>query len=171
MSDAVVSLQADVAAHGVCQSALAGRPVSAPRLRAWEPYADSVTADDSTLKRLGAGKYLLLTTFRRDGRAVPTPVWVVPDGDDALGAWTAADSGKVKRIRNRQDVLLSACDVRGKPSGDQVAGRAEILGPRDTERYRDLLARKYGVVGRLSLLTSRLRRGRKGTVGLRITLV
>jgi PPOX class probable F420-dependent enzyme len=130
-----------------------------------------VTADDSAITRLAAGKYLLVTTFRRDGRAVPTPVWVVRDGHDALGVWTKADSGKVKRIRNRGDVLLSVCDVRGGPSGEQLLGRAEILGPEGTERYRALLARKYGLLGRLGLLGSRLRRGREGTIGVRITLV
>ena len=119
--------------------------------------------------RLAAGKYLLVTTYRRDGRTVPTPVWVVPDGD-ALGAWTAAGSGKVKRIRNCADVLVGPCDVRGNPTGEQVPGRAEILGPRETERYRSLVARKYGLIGRLTLLGSRLRRGREGTVGVRITL-
>lgn len=46
----------------------------------------------SSLADLGAAKYVLLTTFRRDGRGVPTPVWVVPNGD-GLAVWTLADSG------------------------------------------------------------------------------
>ncbi|MCW2875560.1 PPOX class F420-dependent oxidoreductase [Actinacidiphila oryziradicis] len=128
-----------------------------------------MTADDNAIERLAAAKYLLVTTFRRDGRAVPTPVWGFRDGD-ALGIWTVAGSGKVKRIRNRGDVLLSECDVRGNPSGEEVPGHAEILGPRDTARYRALLARKYGILARLGLLGSRLRRGREGVVGVRITL-
>ncbi|MGW3243985.1 PPOX class F420-dependent oxidoreductase [Streptomyces sp. NPDC001070] len=125
--------------------------------------------EDSASARLAAGKYLLVTTYRRDGRTVPTPVWVVRDGE-ALGAWTAADSGKVKRIRNRADVLVGPCDVRGNPTGEQVPAHAEILGPEETERYRSLVARKYGLMGRLTLFGSRLRRGREGTVGVRITL-
>jgi PPOX class probable F420-dependent enzyme len=128
-----------------------------------------MTVDHAPLERLASGKYLLVTSFRRDGRAVPTPVWVVRDGD-ALGAWTVADSGKVKRIRNRADVQVSACDVRGKPSGEQFPGRAEILDAQQTAHYRTLLARKYGLSGRLVLLGSRLRRGVNGTVGVRITL-
>ncbi|CAM5587707.1 PPOX class F420-dependent oxidoreductase OS=Streptomyces tendae OX=1932 GN=GUR47_04775 PE=4 SV=1 [Streptomyces tendae] len=125
--------------------------------------------DDASLDRLGAGKYLLVTTYRKDGTPVATPVWVVRDGD-ALGAWTAADSWKVKRVRNRADVLVGPCDVRGKPTGEQVPGRAEICDPATTARYRRLLARKYGVVGRLTLFGSRLRRGLDGTLGIRITL-
>ncbi|MFE9173045.1 PPOX class F420-dependent oxidoreductase [Streptomyces kebangsaanensis] len=125
--------------------------------------------DDTLVERLGAGKYLLVTSYRRNGTPVATPVWVVRDGD-ALGVWTAADSGKVKRIRNRADVLVGPCDLRGNPTGEQAAATAEICGPAATARYRDLIARKYGVLGRLTLLGSRLRRGVGGTVGVRVTI-
>jgi PPOX class probable F420-dependent enzyme len=123
--------------------------------------------DDASLDRLGAGKYLLVTTYRKNGTPVATPVWVVRDGD-ALGVWTAADSWKVKRVRNRADVLIGPCDVRGRATGEQVPGTAEICDPAATGHYRRLIARKYGVAGRLTLLGSRLRRGLDGTVGIRI---
>lgn len=126
-------------------------------------------ADETTLDALGAGKYLLVTTYRKNGTTVPTPVWVVRDGD-ALGIWTVADSWKVKRIRNRADVLVGPCDVRGNPTGDSVPARAEILDAAGSAAYRRLIARKYGVLGRLTLLGSRLRRGADGTIGIRITL-
>ncbi|MFJ7334133.1 PPOX class F420-dependent oxidoreductase [Streptomyces sp. NPDC101110] len=125
--------------------------------------------DDRTLDELGAGKYLLITSYRRNGTPVATPVWVVRDGA-ALGAWTPADSWKVKRIRNRADVLVGPCDLRGNPTGDQVPATAEICDPATTARYRRLIAGKYGLMGRLTLLGSRLRRGVDGTVGIRITL-
>ncbi|OXY90929.1 PPOX class F420-dependent oxidoreductase [Streptomyces diastatochromogenes] len=125
--------------------------------------------DDTQLDRLGSGKYLLVTSYRKDGTPVATPVWVVRDGD-ALGAWTAADSWKVKRIRRRADVLVGPCDLRGNPTGDQLPATAEIADAATTARYRTLVARKYGIVGRLTLLGSRLRRGLEGTVGIRVTL-
>ncbi|MFG2123009.1 PPOX class F420-dependent oxidoreductase [Streptomyces sp. NPDC048710] len=125
--------------------------------------------DDTQLDRLGSGKYLLVTSYRKDGTPVATPVWVVRDGD-ALGAWTAADSWKVKRIRRRADVLVGPCDLRGNPTGDQLPATAEIADAATTARYRTLIARKYGIVGRLTLLGSRLRRGLEGTVGIRVTL-
>ena len=125
--------------------------------------------DDTPLERLGAGKYLLLTSFRKNGTPVATPVWVVRDGD-ALGVWSAADAWKVKRIRARADVLVGPCDLRGNPTGDQIPATAEICDVATTARYRQLLARKYGIVGRLSLFGSRLRRGVDGTVGIRVTL-
>ncbi|MCX4579738.1 PPOX class F420-dependent oxidoreductase [Streptomyces sp. NBC_01571] len=125
--------------------------------------------DETRLDTLGSGKFLLITSYRKNGTGVPTPVWVVRDGD-ALGAWTGANSWKVKRIRNRPDVLVGPCDVRGNPTGEQVPATAEILDQTATARYRGLVARKYGILGRLTLFGSRLRRGREGTVGVRISL-
>ncbi|MGV9264168.1 PPOX class F420-dependent oxidoreductase [Kitasatospora sp. NPDC003701] len=121
------------------------------------------------LVRLSSGSYLLVTTYKKDGSAVPTPVWVVRDGD-ALGVWTVTDSWKVKRIRNRGDVLVGPCDVKGRPTGKQYPATAEILGPERTAAYRTLLRQKYGLLGVVTLLGSRLRRGERGTVGIRITL-
>ncbi|WP_262379481.1 PPOX class F420-dependent oxidoreductase [Nonomuraea sp. PA05] len=119
---------------------------------------------------LGAEQYLSVTTYRKDGTPVATPVWVVQDGD-AVAIWTTAGSGKVKRIRNNPDVRVAGCDVRGKVSTEPVRGRAEILDAAETARVRGLLRRKYGVMGRLVLLGSRLRRGDAGTVAVRITAV
>lgn len=121
------------------------------------------------LDELAAEKYVLLTTFRRDGRAVPTPVWAVRDGD-ALAVWTVADSGKVKRIRRDGAVTVAPCDVRGRPHGPAVRGRATLCDPAETRRIRGLLKQKYRLLGRLTLLGSRLRRGEQGTVGVRVTL-
>ncbi|MFF6782971.1 PPOX class F420-dependent oxidoreductase [Streptomyces sp. NPDC012510] len=126
-------------------------------------------AEDTSLDALGTGKYLLITTYRKNGTGVPTPVWVVRDGD-ALAIWTVADSWKVKRIRNRADVLVGPCDVRGNPTGGSVPARAEILDAAGSAACRRLIARKYGPLGRLTLLGSRLRRGADGTIGIRITL-
>lgn len=124
---------------------------------------------DTALDRLAAGHYLLITSYKKDGTGVPTPVWVVRDGD-TLGVWTTADSWKVKRIRRRPDVLVAPCDVRGNPDGESVPATAHLADAATTERYRKLIARKYKVVGRLVLLGSRLRRGRGGTVGLTVRL-
>lgn len=123
--------------------------------------------------RLAAGDYLLLTTFRRDGTPVPTPVWVVGDGG-ALLVWSAVDSGKVKRLRRGGGrdvrVLVGPCDVRGRPTGPDRPATATLLDQAESDRGRDLLRRKYGLLGRLSLWGSRLRRGRSGTVCVRIQL-
>jgi PPOX class probable F420-dependent enzyme len=128
-----------------------------------EPSAPSPVA------ALGEAPYLLVTTYRKDGRAVPTPVWVVRDGEH-LAIWTARDAGKVKRIRRDGTVRVGPCDMRGRPTGPDVPAHATVLDAEGTARVRALLGRKYGLMGRLVLWGSRLRRGLAGTVGVRITL-
>ena len=121
------------------------------------------------LETIGKASYALVTTYRKDGRAVPTPVWVVRDGD-ALAIWTVTAAGKVKRVRRDGRVLIGPCDVVGRPKGEQVPGTAVLLDSEGTERVRALLKRKYGIFGYLTLWGSRLRRGAHGTIGIRITL-
>ena len=58
-------------------------------------------------------KYVLLTTFRRNGDGVATPVWIVALPDGTAGFTTEIDSGKVKRIVNNPSVTLQACSIRG----------------------------------------------------------
>jgi PPOX class probable F420-dependent enzyme len=123
----------------------------------------------STLDSLGEAQYVLVTTYRKDGRSVPTALWVVRDGD-ALAIWTVSDSGKVKRIRRTSKVLVGPCDLRGRPTGDQVQGEAIILDAQGTQRVRSLLVKKYGIVGRITMWGSRIRRGTTGTIGIHITL-
>ena len=112
--------------------------------------------------------YVSLTTFRKDGRAVPTPIWVVGDGA-GLAVWTPADSGKIKRLRNVDRVTVQPCDARGNVHGAVVEAKARIGDAADTERVRGLIGKKYGVLGRLTVWASKLRRGSEGTVAVLIT--
>jgi PPOX class probable F420-dependent enzyme len=122
----------------------------------------------ATLEQLGSEKYLLLTTFRKDGRAVPTPLWVVPDGT-GLAFWTPAGTGKLKRIRNNGRVTVQPCDVRGNPRGEPVEAQARIGGPADRRRVGAGLKKKYGLLGRLTLAGSKIRRGTDGTVAVLVS--
>ncbi len=123
----------------------------------------------SSLKELGDTSYALVTTFRKDGRAVPTPVWIVPF-EDGLAFWTVKTVGKVKRIRRDGRVTVATCDLRGNNAGPAVEGVAEILDQSGTERVRAAIRRKYGLMGRITLAGSRLRRGKDGTVGIKVSL-
>jgi len=99
-------------------------------------------------------QYVLLTTFRKDGRAVPTPIWVAPLGGRIV-AYTGADSGKVKRIRRDGRVLLAPCTARGKPLGDSVEGRAAVLPAEELPAVRAAVAAKYGLAYRGFALVQR----------------
>ncbi|MGY1779319.1 PPOX class F420-dependent oxidoreductase [Geodermatophilus sp. SYSU D01036] len=99
--------------------------------------------------------YVSLTTFRRTGEPVPTPVWAAPDGD-GLVVWTRADSGKVKRLRHTARVTVAPCDVRGRVTGPVVEATAELLEPHEWRQARAALARRYGWQWRVSYAGSRL---------------
>ncbi|MFD3694635.1 PPOX class F420-dependent oxidoreductase [Streptomyces sp. NPDC058646] len=97
-----------------------------------------------TMEELGRARYVSLTTFRKDGTPVATPVWAVADGGE-LYVWTRSDSWKVKRIRHDSRVTVAACDVRGRvEEGAAVReGRARLLDEEGLRRVRRLMSRKY----------------------------
>ena len=70
--------------------------------------------------------YVSLTTFRKSGEEVSTPLWFAL-ADGRLYATTPRDSGKMKRIRNNPRVRLTPCNARGKPKGESVEGLARVL--------------------------------------------
>ncbi|MEU6296126.1 PPOX class F420-dependent oxidoreductase [Streptomyces erythrochromogenes] len=96
------------------------------------------------LQELGSARYVSLTTFRKDGTPVATPVWAVADGGE-LYVWTRSDSWKVKRIRNDGRVTVAACDVRGRLADGTpvIEGRARLLDEEGLRRVRKLMSRKY----------------------------
>jgi PPOX class probable F420-dependent enzyme len=89
--------------------------------------------------------YLSLTTFRKDGRPVATPVWFAVDGDRIL-VWSGAAEGKVKRIRNNSRVIVAVCDYKGKVKGPTFEATAVLLPPDAGARIHRLLNRKYWYV-------------------------
>ena len=95
-------------------------------------------------------KYLNLETFKKSGEGVKTPVWFAADspapldaGDAKLYVYTVGVSGKVKRIRNNPRVRISPCTASGKPLGDWVEARAEIVAGAEAEHGMRLLNKKY----------------------------
>ncbi|MEV6067208.1 PPOX class F420-dependent oxidoreductase [Nocardia sp. NPDC052001] len=122
---------------------------------------------DNPFGPVGTAKYVLLTTFKKDGTPVGTPLWAALD-NGRLYVWTVTDSWKVKRIRRNPQVTVQACDVRGKPNGDIVSGKATILDDAGSDRVRGLVKRRYGLQGHLVVTGSTLRRGKTGTVGIEI---
>ncbi|SPM42494.1 Nitroimidazol reductase NimA or a related FMN-containing flavoprotein, pyridoxamine 5'-phosphate oxidase superfamily [Mycobacterium numidiamassiliense] len=121
---------------------------------------------------LGSQKFVSLTTFKRSGEAVASPMWIVGDGG-LLWAWTPADAWKVKRIRRDPRITLAPCGRTGKLQAGQpvVDGTAEILtDPQDVARVEALIKRKYGLEFRIvTLIEAIAARGRKPRFALRIT--
>ncbi|MGD0557290.1 MAG: PPOX class F420-dependent oxidoreductase [Streptosporangiaceae bacterium] len=88
------------------------------------------------------GKYISLTTYRRDGTAVATPVWFVQEGDRLL-VRTGAASGKVKRIHRDPAVRVAVCTARGRLRGQPVSGVARVLSGSEADAAERLISRKY----------------------------
>jgi uncharacterized protein len=90
---------------------------------------------------LGRQRYVSLTTFKRDGTPVSTPVWVVSDDGRRLLVWSGAKTWKVRRLRRDPRVLVAPSTFKGKERGDRVAGRARLIPDPGID---NLLRRKYG---------------------------
>ncbi len=95
---------------------------------------------------LGDEKYILLTTFRRDGTPVATPVWSAPLDDGKVGFWTSSGSGKAKRLAHTSRVTVQPCDARGRVKDGTQPTEATALvveGP-EFEALRQKIVEKYG---------------------------
>ncbi|HEY0534277.1 MAG TPA: PPOX class F420-dependent oxidoreductase [Actinoplanes sp.] len=93
---------------------------------------------------IAASKQIRLTTYRKDGTPVPTPVWHVAEGSTVTTV-SAADAWKVKRIRNNPQVEVTPCDIRGKvaPGARPQRATATLLPPSETEAARRLMESRY----------------------------
>jgi len=87
-------------------------------------------------------KYISLTTFRKNGVAVATPVWFGEESNK-LYVMTRSDMGKTKRIRNNPQIRVAPCTIRGKVTGPESPAAARILPPEDHARARQTVNRKY----------------------------
>jgi uncharacterized protein len=98
---------------------------------------------------LSASTYMLLTTFRKDGRAVGTPVHVVVAGDAAFfRTWDV--SGKAKRLRRTAAVRAAPCTSRGRRRGDDLRATAVLLTGEESHQAAAALARAHPLLhGRL----------------------
>jgi PPOX class probable F420-dependent enzyme len=114
----------------------------------------------SKLAPLAAERYVSITTFRRDGTAASTPVWVVSDDPSRLLIATGAETWKVRRIKHDPHVRVAACSARGAVHGESVEGIARLVD--EAPLVRRLQHDKYGwqmrVVEGIGAIVRRLRR-------------
>ncbi|MBL7497119.1 PPOX class F420-dependent oxidoreductase [Frankia sp. CNm7] len=122
--------------EAVADGPATGEPAPGP------PQPEPAGAED--LRRLGEGRFLSLTTYRRDGTPVATPVWTVADGQRLL-VWTNGTTAKVKRLRHTDRVLLAGCDARGNVQGASVLGTARVLPDSELALVERSMKAKYRV--------------------------
>ena len=121
-------------------------------------------------------KYVLITTFRKNGDAVPSPVWIVALADGKAGFTTEEGSGKIKRIRNNPKVTLQPCNMKGTPKAGSavVDATAEVLLGADAEATSAAVQKKYSVMTKLFKVGELWRKVRRKpeptTCAVRLTL-
>ena len=120
-----------------------------------------------TFDDVARSKYLLLTTFTKDGRPKPTAVWGAPDGDKLL-IITDDGSWKAKRIRNTPRVTLAICDPRGKPKSDGIEAVARVLDKSEALAVQRAVNKRYGVLGWAFGVYMKLRGLDKKSVGVEL---
>jgi uncharacterized protein len=108
---------------------------------------------------LERSKTALLTTFRRGGEAVATPLSIAV-ADGKVYFVTASDSGKARRLAHTPSVTLAPCTVSGKVTGETVTGRARLLDREERKRAAKGLLRPTGGLF-WSLVMYRLFHGKK----------
>jgi hypothetical protein len=109
---------------------------------------------------LASAKYLLLTSFNRDGAALATPVRVLAEGSRAYFR-TSDASGLSKRLRHTDWIQVSPCTVLGVCrtgptvdatarllAGDEAGWTAAQLAPKHPVWRRFLGALAHRVTGR-----------------------
>jgi len=136
------------------------------------PHPDHDTTPDA-FAALASEPFVSLTTYRRDGTAVPTPVWAAPV-DGRLLVWTGAESGKVKRLRHTPVATVAPCERGGSLLGEPVGAHVRIMRKDETPALNSALTAKYGWQFRISRLGAAIGRvigiARPGQIGLEITL-
>ncbi len=110
------------------------------------------------LKRSFPGRFLSVTSFKRDGTPVATPVWAGTDGRQ-LFAFTDLHSAKVRRIRHDPHVLVARCRPDGKLLGGPISAHATVLtAPADLERVQKVLLSQHNLSYRIVMLVYRVGR-------------
>jgi PPOX class probable F420-dependent enzyme len=109
-----------------------------------------VSTTATALESLDRSWTVLLTTYKRDGAAVATPVNLAVEGDHAYfrsydKAW------KTKRIRNNSAVELAPCSVRGKPKGQSLHARARLLTGDEELHAREVIAHRHPLFQRFMI--------------------
>ncbi len=95
---------------------------------------------------LAPERFVSLTTFRKSGVAVVTPVWFAfdPDNGRKLYVVTTEETGKAKRLRNNPRVVLAPCNSGGKVHGPEVEGVATFVAEAESPHANAVLAKRFG---------------------------
>ena len=98
-------------------------------------------------------KYINLETYKKDGTPIRTPVWFMIDSE-IIYVITREKTGKVKRLKNNQNIKIVPCSFQGQSSNEWVKGVAQQVTGEEAEKAVKLRKKKYGFSVRLAGLFS-----------------
>jgi PPOX class probable F420-dependent enzyme len=86
-----------------------------------------------------------LTSFKRDGTPIGTPVTIAVAGSRAF-VRTYDRAGKAKRMRNRPDVRIAPSTLRGTAVGTEIPARSRLLAGDEAAGAARAIARRQPVL-------------------------
>ena len=108
----------------------------------------------SNLEEIESEKCISLETYRKNNEPVKTPVWFVIK-NDLIYVVTRDQTGKVKRLRNNQQVKIATCNFKGKIKGQWISGTAKILTKEETKDAVKWREKKYGLMAKIAKFLSK----------------
>lgn len=96
---------------------------------------------------LETGKYICILTYKKNGDGVSTPVWFIRK-DNKIYIRTSNQSGKVKRIKNNNNVSYALCNISGRIKGEWHSGLAKIE-PDVNKMIFSKITEKYGLIAQI----------------------
>lgn len=108
----------------------------------------------TNLNEIESQKYISLETYRKNNQPVRTPVWFVIK-NNLVYVVTRDQTGKVKRLRNNQEVKIATCSINGKVTGQWLNGTAKILSEIETKEAVKWRDKKYGFITKFAKFLSK----------------
>jgi uncharacterized protein len=129
---------------------------------------ESSSPSASSLKQFADARNIVLESFKKNGQAKGTVVWLTVD-NGMVYVRTYPKSWKAKRIRKNPHVRIIPSDGRGKTSGTWADGNAHFVEGEEATRILKIIRKKYGFVGALVHLLNVLRgQGAVAVISIRL---
>ena len=106
------------------------------------------------LNEIESQKYISIETYRKDGTPVKTPVWFVVRNNE-IYIVTRDQTGKIKRLRNNQEVKIATCTIKGKITGQWMQGKGKLLSKSETQKVAEWRDKKYGFISKIAKFLSK----------------
>ena len=100
----------------------------------------------STLAPVRTAKTIQLTTYKRDGTPVATPVSIAFDGGSRAFFRTYDQAWKAKRLRRNPQVQIAPATFLGKVTGPAIPAQASLLDGEEARLAARTLARRHRVL-------------------------